>query len=393
MRPSGGPTRAGPTAWRRSVVAVAVVAAAVIALTTTEVDRAGQDRQSMAGPQSAAGPIDLGREAFSWPSSIWGQVITGAPVGGDSAREVADLVHGVTAEGGTAAFNVWQYNTSLVTVAAAQPRLRVTYTNCQHKTSMPAGLYGTGGQFVDVPIPTWAIPTAGSDSELSVWSPSADQLWEFWKIHRTGNTWSACWGGRIDHMSHSQGMFPLPFGATATGIANIGGSVTIAEARALRIDHALALQIPDPAPWHDLSWPALRSDGRPSSTGVTAEGTRFRLDPSVNVDALPLSPLGKAVARAAQRYGFIVTDTAGTVAMLAQSGAVAAGATGTDPWGAILGATKSYQVLRGFPWSQVQALPAGWGRPAAGSTTLPNLGSAAGGRAITAGGGATAGRG
>lgn len=358
------------------------------ALVATGLVRSGHE--PAAGPPAVAGPVDLGLQSFAWPSSIWSQDATGAPVATDSAREVADLVRGVAAEGGTAAFNVWQYNTSLVTVAADQPRVRVAYTNCQGKTSTPDGLYGTGGQFADVPIPAWAVPTAGTDSELSVWSPASDQLWEFWKIDRRGGGWSACWGGRIDRVSHSQGLFPPPFGATATGIANIGGSVTIAEARALRIDHALALQIPDPAPWHDLSWPALRSDGSPASTGVIAEGRRFRLDPSVDVDALSLSPLGKAVARAAQRYGFVVTDTAGTVAVLAQSGAVAAATTGTDPWGAILGATRSYQVLTGFPWSRVQALPTDWGRPAAGSTTLPDLaaaaGGTAGGRAVSAAG-------
>ena len=45
-------------------------------------------------------------------------------------------------------------------------------------------------------------------------------------------------------------------------------------------------------------------------------GTRFRLDPSVNVDKLQLHPVAKMVARAAQTYGFIVTDQSGAVAVV-----------------------------------------------------------------------------
>lgn len=42
------------------------------------------------------------------------------------------------------------------------------------------------------------------------------------------------------------------------------------------------------------------------------EGTRFRLPPTLNVDAIPgLSPYGRAVAHAVQRYGMVLTDKDG----------------------------------------------------------------------------------
>ena len=37
-----------------------------------------------------------------------------------------------------------------------------------------------------------------------------------------------------------------------------------------------------------------------------AEGLRFRLDPAVNADALKMHPVGKIIANAAQKYGFVV---------------------------------------------------------------------------------------
>lgn len=295
---------------------------------------------------------------------MWATRIRAAPISYNSAVLVKELTEQVrSGPGGNAAFNVWRYNTSVVTAAKGQPRVDVSFANCQHKPSTPAGLEGPGGQFTAVPIPVDALPAAGTDAELTVYSPSTDQLWEFWKVQHTEGRWSACWGGRLNQVSRSLGYFQDGFGASASGIATLGGIVTIADARVGRIDHGLALAIVDPAPWNQVSWPAQRSDGSPSSTSAVAEGTRFRLDPAVDVDKLNLSPLGKTIARAAQQYGFIVTDKAGAVSVIAQSGAVAAAKNGTDPWGSILGGVASYNVLKGFPWASLQALPKNYGRP------------------------------
>jgi hypothetical protein len=314
-------------------------------------------------PTAAAGALELGEQPFHWPSSVWDQTVGTAPVAANSDAEVADLIGQVSAVyGGIAALNVSAYNVSAVTAPPGQARVDVAWTNCQHKNYTPTGLLGPGGQFTGVPIPADAIPAAGTDSELTIWSPSTDQLWEFWQLHRTGTGWSACWGGRIDDVAKSPGYFTDGFGASATGLATVGGMVSIAEARRGVIDHALALAITNPAPWNDVSWPAQRSDGSPGSTGVIAEGTRFRLDPKVDVAALHLTPLAAAIARAAQTYGFIVSDKASAVSVVAQSGAVEQAQTGSNPWSSILGATKSYEALRGFPWQDLQALPADYGR-------------------------------
>jgi hypothetical protein len=265
--------------------------------------------------------------------------------------------------GGIAAFNVWRYNTSVYTASATTPLVDVGWDNCQRKPSVPAGLLGAGGQFTGVPIPAGAVPAAGTDAELSVYSPRTDQLWEFWKANHRADGWHACWGGRIDHASTSSGFFSGGFGASASGLAISGGMVSLADVQRGSIDHALALAIVDPAPWKIVSWPAQRSDGSSSSRSPIAEGTRFRLDPTVDVEALALTPVAKMVAKAAQKYGFIVTDKAGAVSVVAESGAGVKATTGTDPWNAIMGSTPSYQIMRNFPWDKLQALPRNYGKP------------------------------
>ncbi len=298
-------------------------------------------------------------------ASEWKRVITGAPVARNSAEQVGNIAWSVDHNyNGVAAFNVWDYNTTVAVAGATQRRTRVIWDDCQHKGSLPGGLYGHNGQFEDVPIPDRAVPAAGGDSELTVYSPSSDQLWEFWVAKKRSDGWHACWGGRIDNASKSPGFFTRGFGATATGLPYVGGMVSIADARSGRIDHAIALQVIDTADWWKISYPAQRGDG--AGNGPIREGTRFRLDSRVDVASLRLNPYAAMVARAAQKYGFIVVDKGGAIAIPVESGRSLAANGGVDPWKSLLGSTPSYSVLKGFPWNRLQALPNDWGKPAAG---------------------------
>ena len=69
-----------------------------------------------------------------------------------------------------------------------------------------------------------------------------------------------------------------------------------------------------------FTWPAQRTDGSTFSSGITAipEGTRFRLDPSFDVNSLRVPTIVKMLARAAQTYGIVVRDKAGSVALYGQ---------------------------------------------------------------------------
>ena len=298
------------------------------------------------------------------PKSPFLQKVSAAPLAPNSAKTIANLTKQVNDHwGGVAATNAYAYNGAFYTASAGTPRVRVGFHDCQKKGYLPSGLYDGAKHFVDVPIPRGATPAAGTDGHLAVYDSAADKLWEFWQMRRTrSGAWEACWGGRIDKVSTGIGQFPFPYGVSASGLPVATGMVTIAEARAGRINHAMLLHVIEAARWDRFSWPANRSDGDSNNPHALMEGQRVRLDPRLNLDAYDLTPFGRMVAEAAQTYGFIVTDRAGAVAVVTESGAAEKAVTGEDPWRVLLGG-EAYLALKNFPWDRMQALPKDWGKP------------------------------
>lgn len=294
---------------------------------------------------------------FLAADSVWHREVGDDIVAQTSPAQVARLVEVMqNLYNGNAAFNVYQYGVSWYTVGPGQARTDVAYWNCQGKPTLPEGLTGPDGQFVDVPIPPDAVPTPGTDASLSIYQPSTDTLWDFWKTYRDEDGWHACWGGRIDRVSRSNGAFESHFGASASGLAREAGVVSINEARRGVIGHALALSLPASLLADGWVFPAQRGDGSSTSPEAIPEGSRLRLDPLVDIDSLRLTPLGRIVAHAAQRYGFIVTDRAATVAVSAEGPYAYRARAARDPWVELLDGVPPSRVLAGFPWLHLQVL-------------------------------------
>lgn len=299
------------------------------------------------------------------PGSEWTRDVSEAPVAAESGRLVDLLANQVTDRyGGVAAFNDSQYNVSVYTVPADQPTVDLAFDDCQGKGYVPAEMVEAeaGGVLLDVPMPKGAEPAKGTDGALSVYQPASDTLWEFWQTSRTvDGGWQACWGGRIDDASKSPGHFTGNLGVAASGMSVVGGAVGLREAIEGDIDHALSLAIPEVANWQTFSYPAQRSDGgEPAGEFAIAEGQRFRLDPSLDVDALDLHPVAAMIARAAQEHGFIVTDRSGAVAVIAERGPQEP--TSEVSWEDLRDGTPSYAVMEDFPWDELEALPWDYGR-------------------------------
>lgn len=343
--------------WRRRRVVVPAAAAVVVALLVTWLVVRSQEQSE--GP----GPTTVLPEGYPFGSgSVWRQDVSRAPVADGSSVMVRGLAQQVADHyGGVAAFNVNSYTASYYEVGPDTPRVDVEWDNCQGKKYTPKGLVGEGGQLSQVPVPDDAVPASGRDAQLTVYDSSSDQLWELWRAKKVDGRWKACWGGRIDHVSRSPGFFTGGFGASGSGLAISGGMVWEDDVRNGRIDHALSLAILDVKHWKTVSWPAQRSDGSNRSDDAIPAGTRLRLDPSVDVADLGLSPVAAMIARAAQTYGFIVTDKSAAVAVTAQSGENRAT---DDAWPTLLAGKKSYEVMKGFPWDRLQALPQNYGEPA-----------------------------
>jgi hypothetical protein len=218
-----------------------------------------------------------------------------------------------------------------------------------------------------VPIPNGARPAAGTDGHLTIWQPSTDRLWEFWKAVKEPDGWHAAWGGAMEGVSRNPGYYTATswtglsasdgwnWGSTATSLPVIAGTVMIDELRRGHIDHALALAIPD-ACATSFSWPAQRSDGSDTRRECLPEGAHLRLDPNLDLTTLSLPPITRMLADAAQRYGMIVRDrTSHAVGFYAEDPTP----TGTDPYSGpdgLYGGLRPWKFLPQFPWDRLQLL-------------------------------------
>ena len=281
------------------------------------------------------------------PTSVWNAALRNSGrVSPNSRALTQDLVQQVHAYGPW--LNTWQYSTPVYLVGPGQPTVHVTLDTWAPDLQ---------SDLDSVPIPARARAALGTDEQMTVWQPSTNRMWEFWKMQLESDGWHARWGGEMNDVSGNRGYFThlgptTNWGATATGLPLLGGLITFADLKRGYINHALAMAIPHTEARY-WAWPAQRTDGSTYSSGATAipEGTRFRLDPKLDIASLGLPRLTRMIARAAQRYGIIIRDKAGAVTFYGQTATTA-----TNPWGSVLTALPS-KLLAWFPWSHLQALP------------------------------------
>jgi hypothetical protein len=162
----------------------------------------------------------------------------------------------------------------------------------------------------------------------------------------------------MNNVSANPGYFDAPrdWGTTATSLALLGGTMRISELRSGHINHALAIAIPE-ARQGVVAFPAQRTDGKLNSPEAIPEGTRFRLDPRLDLNRLRLPQVTRMLAEAAQRYGIVVRDQGGTVAFYGEE------YTGPPPdpyYGprGFFGGVSPAQLTAAFPWSSLQVVRA-----------------------------------
>jgi hypothetical protein len=301
---------------------VGVLAAVVCALTSADAS-------------AAPGPFA--------PDSVWTAPLSRkAPAVPGSAAMVAELKRQTTLPGG-----VWidttEWSFPVYTVPADQPLVRVKLDIWNPKLE---------ADFRAVPLPPDAKPARQGDAHLSLHQPATDTLWEFWGLTKQADGWHARWGGKMTSASKNPGYFTDGYGATATGLPLVGGLIRRDEMAAGVIDHALAFDIPAPEA-RRFVWPANRTDGNAlASAASIPEGTRFRLDPSLDIGSLKLPKGAAAMARAAQKYGMVVIDRASSVTFKAEDPA----RFGTNPWPGLFGTPWPNVMLKDFPWSRLQVV-------------------------------------
>jgi hypothetical protein len=301
-------------------------------------------------------------QVFS-PGSFWYKPLPpDTPIHPNSKQFVREFLRQKQSYYGTVGINTVTYASPVYVADETTPRVVVRPLDCQNRGSIDRSL---AEQWKSVPIPAYAQPADGTDSEMTVYNPATDTIWEFWIARKNNGAWEACWGGMMDKASRNPGIWPLPYGTTATGLPFLGGQLSIDELMNRKIDHVIGIALVDTEKASVFSWPANRSDGfnPQNEKDRIPEGIRFRLDPTVDVNGLKMHPVGKAIARAAQTYGFVVWDKAGAITLRAENPKSLTARKLPDPFGTIFDGTPQYAILEGFPWDRLQFLPMDYGKP------------------------------
>jgi hypothetical protein len=354
------------------LVAAAVALATVALLLVVALGGSGGTGQHVASngrsPPQPAGPRDTRsrpsttseKAGLFAPDSVWN-----APLAHDAAidpasdvlvKRLRDLVAQNIADG-VGPWIATATTSPLYVVPAGQPSVRV---------KLDTGSWGATLQkaFEAVPIPDDAVPADGPDAHMTIWQPSKDRLWEFYRANHASDGWHAEWGGAISRVSRFPGYFTRDawpglsktwWGATATSLPVIAGTMKIDELKAGVIPHALAINVPM-ARSKVYSWPAQRSDGASTDPDAIPEGARFRLDPKLDISKLNLAPIARMMAEAVQRHGMIVRDQTSTgLAFFAENPTQY----GTNPYNGehgLFGGRRPGALLRSFPWQHLQVV-------------------------------------
>lgn len=291
-------------------------------------------------------------------SSFWYQPIPAdATLNANSAGMLTNFIAQFNTYYGNVIINIYTFGAPIYIAPEGSP----TVTVAQSQPPNP----GLTTQWAAVPLPSWAQPSHDNDAEMVVYQPSSDQMWDFYKAVNASGVWSADWGGGMKNASTSNGIWPYPYGATATGLPILGGIITVADIQSGAINHVMGIALVETDVYTNFSWPANRSDGAGTTLPGTAipEGMRFRLDPKIDVRTLNLTPIGTMVAKAAQTYGFVVWDKSGAISLRGQAPLSYTLLGAPDPWIPLLNGVRPRAVLDGFPWSSLQFMPMNYGQP------------------------------
>jgi hypothetical protein len=295
---------------------------------------------------------------FFSPTSFWNEPLAAdAPLDPSSPELVEFFGAEITRElrAGTGPWiNTTSDSVPLYTVQADQPTVPIQLAH-QEEPALTSS-------WEAVPLPSTAQAAAGSDRYLAVWQPSADELWEFWRLSHNNGGWSASWGGSMRDVSSNPGVFGPDawpgaqswWGASATSLPLLGGLITLEDLQQGRIEHALAMSLPTVRAGV-YATPAQREDGHSANPLSLPEGAHLRLDPALDLATLGLPPLTLMMAEAAQRYGIIVRDRSSNVAFFGQDPTPTGANPYTAPGGYFAGKYPS-ELLASFPWSDLQVL-------------------------------------
>lgn len=221
----------------------------------------------------------------------------------------------------------------------------------------------------DVPIPGFAEPANDvdgavapvgcgednpfdQDNNMDIIDLNTGCEYDFWQMRKENGSWVASWGNAIS--IDGNGIYEKGLSARGSGFAFLAGVIWPHELQQGEIPHALLFALPDqlvraggPVP------PATESDGESTDPNALPEGARLRLDPSLDLNSLNLTPAERTIAKAMQEYGMFLTDNGGDwgVSLYAVDPRSVRG----NPYAGLL-PDEDFPVLENIPLDRLQVL-------------------------------------
>jgi len=173
----------------------------------------------------------------------------------------------------------------------------------------------------DLRIPRGAVPAPNSDGEMVLFDLQRGYVVALTDAVHNPRTdqWSA--GGATVTYLDSNGLYART--GRSTDPRNVGthrgnnGAVMMVrfdEVHEGAIDHVLKVASGPEASRRSV-FPMVGSDGDSREPDAPPEGLRFRIKPSVELEAQGLEPQALVIARALQKYGFYIGDSSGVTAL------------------------------------------------------------------------------
>ena len=275
------------------------------------------------------------------PFTPSGPFKTAIPASATLDPKSAAMVTRMTRENGMYA-NLVDFGVPVFTSSTSSSRYTVKCTITTWGTCPFAG--------AQVPIPDNAAPNKGSDGAMVVVDESSRKVYEFWQAKKSGGQWTTSWGAVNSLDGTGWGG-----NSTGSGASRLAGLVRVNEIAQGQIPHALVIQI-DNACSGTFRAPAVKTDGTSTRSDCIPEGARVRLDPTVNLATLTMTPAARTIATALQVYGAYVIDVGGSPLSLSFERDTSAASTAIGSVYQNAGLRWDYDNIPGIPYNRLQVL-------------------------------------
>lgn len=282
-------------------------------------------------------PLGAASRPFRSPGSPWTQPVPAdAAIDPQSAAYVAKFAELVPVVA------VRRFTVPVYVADASSP----TYT------VRPTADYAVPGYALhDVRIPDGVAPDPDDDGHMAILDEVSGCVVEFYRARRTDDGWTAEWANSTP--ADGSGIYPDGLSTRASGFASPAGMIWPDELRAGRISHALIFAYPFTRK-DDIVGEATRTDGRSLDPAALPIGAHLRLDPTLDLDRLGLTPSELTIARALQEFGMILADSSGGFSLYAPHPR----SFPTDPYPPLLGEVD-YAGIQQIPFDRMQVLALG----------------------------------